>query len=151
MRSSPLPEASRQNPGTRPSMPPPRLAPVPWGSILGVLFVTALASLLLPATLVGNVRKFVGSADEPVLWTGWGAILVSAGLSLANFLALLLAVAVGRRYEGRRWAQSVFFAIAALGALWGGAQLVVLGPIIASISFIVVAGSLMSGWFLRQP
>jgi hypothetical protein len=119
-------------------------------SLLAVLFGASLVSQLLPLLLVGNIRQYMMGMPGQELWSGLSALYVSAGLILASFLAVLFAVMVGQRNEGRRMARRAFFAIAALGAPWGGAQLVMSGLLPALATFILVAGSLEAGRLLRR-
>ncbi|OJH40608.1 hypothetical protein BON30_06540 [Cystobacter ferrugineus] len=117
------------------------------------MLLLAYASQFLPMGFIGNIRHFFGLSAQSFWWTAAGALLVSTGLSLANGLALLLAVMAGQRYEMRRLARWTFFAIAALGTLWAGAQFVMSDYLVLPLATLaLVAGSVIAGWrvFRRQ-
>ncbi|WP_257449472.1 hypothetical protein [Archangium lipolyticum] len=157
MRSATLSEVAPRKTGP---------APVPWGSIAGVLIGAFILQTFLTLLGMNNLfQVFIGptellelaSAKPSLEQASWvillrGRLLVFAGLVLANFFALLLLIAatVGRQLAWRQLARWAFFIIAALGALWGVGQLYMGALMMTVATCVSIAGSLRAGWLIRE-
>ncbi|OJH33736.1 hypothetical protein [Cystobacter ferrugineus] len=148
-------------PNPNPPVPPATPNTVPWVALLTILFLALILQVGLVSVGGTGTRQLSGGSEEALVAAPSPMASVRSFLEtaspvlllcqlLANALAFLFTVVVGRRNPGRAMSRSVFLGIAVLGGLAGVAQGVV-SPYAGAATLASAAGSLIAWRILKQP